>query len=110
MSGAEDVPMEPKSEEQMLDRHAVASGEEEKPHEGNVMRNVHIGKRESETAHEEHADNLWKTVRFEPMHVSVEYLASGEKHDRPEPVLVQNSGHVDDDIQISAYDVFYEMD
>ena len=25
-------------------------------------------------------------------------------------MLVQNSGHVDDDIQISALDAFYEMD
>ena len=26
------------------------------------------------------------------------------------PVLVQKSGHVDDDVQISALDKFYEMD
>ena len=39
------------------------------------------------------------------MHVSLEYSASGEKEDRPEPLHVQNSGHVDDDIQISALDV-----
>ena len=44
------------------------------------------------------------------MHVSLEFLASGEKQDRPEPVLVQNSSHVDDDIQLSALDVLYEMD
>ena len=44
------------------------------------------------------------------MHVSLEYPASGERHDRPEPVLVQNSGNVDDDIHISALDVFHEMD
>ena len=44
------------------------------------------------------------------MHVSLEYPASGEKQDRLEPVLVQNSGHVDDDIQIFALDAFYEMD
>ena len=42
--------------------------------------------------------------------MSLEYPASGEKQDRPEPVLVQNSGHVDDDTQISTLDVFYEMD
>ena len=42
--------------------------------------------------------------------MSLEYLASGEKQDRPEPVLVQTSGHVDDDVQISALDVFYEKD
>ena len=44
------------------------------------------------------------------MHVSLEYLASGERHDLPGPVLVQNASHVDDDIHISALDVFYEMD
>ena len=43
-------------------------------------------------------------------HVSLEYLASGEKQDRPEPVLVQKSGHVDDDMRISVLDVFHEMD
>ena len=38
-------------------------------------------------------------------------LPNGGKQDRPEPVLVQTSGHVDDDIQISALDdVFYEKD
>ena len=40
----------------------------------------------------------------------LEYLASGEAHDRLESVLVQKSGHVDDDEQISALEVFYEMD
>ena len=35
------------------------------------------------------------------MHVSPEYR---EGQDRPQPVLVHNSGHVDDDIQISALD------
>ena len=29
---------------------------------------------------------------------------------RPWSVLVQKSGHVDDDVQISALDAFYEMD
>ena len=63
---------------------------------------------------------LRKTVRFEQeapntssssaTHVSQEYLASGEKQDRPEPVLVHNSGHVDDDMQLSALDVSYKMD
>ena len=42
-------------------------------------------------------------------HVYVENPAS-ERQDRTEPVLVQNSGHVGDDIPISALDVFYEMD
>ena len=44
------------------------------------------------------------------MYVSLEYLASGERQQRPEPVHVQNSGHVDDDIQFSALDVFCEVD
>ena len=38
----------------------------------------------------------------------LEYLASGEAQDRPGSVLVQKSGHVDDDEQISVLDVFYE--
>ena len=42
--------------------------------------------------------------------MSLEYLASGERQVRAEPVFVQNSGHADDDTQISELDVFYEMD
>ena len=42
--------------------------------------------------------------------VSLENLASGETQDRPGSVLVQKSGHVGDDAQISALDGFYEMD
>ena len=42
--GAGDVPMEPGTEEQMADRHAVASGEEEKQHEENE-RGPHLQKR-----------------------------------------------------------------
>ena len=41
--------------------------------------------------------------------VALKYPASGETQDRPGSVLVQN-GHVDDDVQISALDAFYEMD
>ena len=44
------------------------------------------------------------------MHVSLEHPASGEKQDLPESVLVQNSGHVDDDIHNLALDVFHEID
>ena len=40
----------------------------------------------------------------------LEYFASGEKQYRPEPMCVQNSSHVDDEIHISSLDVFYEMD
>ena len=42
--------------------------------------------------------------------MSLEYPASGERQVRPEPVLVQSSGHVDDDIQIPALGVLCEMD
>ena len=118
--GAGDVLVELGKKEQMADRHAAASGEEERKHEETRMRDVHIGKQGSETANEEQPDRLRQTVRFEQdspnksssssTRVSLEYRASGEKQDRPEPVLVQNSGHVDDDIQISALDVFHEMD
>ena len=45
-----------------------------------------------------------------PRRVSHGYLASGERQDRTEPALVQKSGHVDDDINIPALDVFYGMD
>ena len=38
------------------------------------------------------------------------YLASGETQSRPRSVLVQTSGHVDDDVQISALDPLHEMD
>ena len=42
--------------------------------------------------------------------VALEYPASGETQSRPRSVLVHKSGYVDDDVQISALDVFYEMD
>ena len=42
--------------------------------------------------------------------VTLEYPATGETQDRRESVLVQKLGHVDDDVQISALDPFYEMD
>ena len=61
-----------------------------------------------------------KTVRFEQEApsaasssdptVALEYLASCEKQDRSGSVLVQKSGHVDDDVHISALDGLYEMD
>ena len=117
--GAGDVSVEPWNREQMPDRHAVASGKEER-HDEKRMRDIHIGQRGSETANEEQFDKLRKTVRCEQrapntsssstMNVSLEQLASCQKRDRPEPVLVQNSGHVGDDIQIYVLAVFYEMD
>ena len=92
------MPMEPGSEEHISDRHAVACGEDEKQHEENIMRDIHIGERGSETGNEEQPDKLRKTTGFEQeapnisssstMHVSLEHLASREKQDRPEPVLL----------------------
>ena len=121
---AEDRPVEPgeNDDEQVAVRHEDASGGDitENQHEENRMSDIHIGKRGSETAHEEQPDKLRKTVRFEQEapsassssdpRVSLEYPASGEKQDRPGSVLVQKSGHVDVDISISALGVFYEMD
>ena len=114
------MPREPRVENRWRDRHAVASGEEERKHDENRMRDFHIGKKGSETAHEEQTGQLRKTVRSEEdfsnssssssMHVSLEYPASGERQGRPELVFVQNSGHADHDIHISALYVCYEMD
>ena len=106
--GARDVLMEPgnRDDEQMAVRQAVASGEDEGQHDENRVRKIHIGKR---GANEERPDKLRKTYdpsRMCPVHrhpqpcPSLESLVSGERQNRPEPVLVQNSGHPDDDIQI----------
>ena len=46
------------------------------------------------------------TLSSSTVHVSLEYPAGGEERDRQEPALARNSGDVDDDIQISALDVF----
>ena len=54
--------------------------------------------------------NLSKMFRVHQCLPTLEYLASGETQDRPGPVLVQKSGHVDDDVQISALGAFYDMD
>ena len=121
--GAGDVPMEPRVEgdEQMPGRPDASGGDiTENQHEDSRMRDIHIGKRGSETAVEEQPDKLRKTVRFAQEAssassssvpaVSLEYPASGEKQARPGPFLVQNSSHVDDDIQISALDALFEMD
>ena len=85
------------------------------------MRDIHDGKRGPVSASEEQPDKLRKTVRFEQEAssgaaassdptVALEYPASGETQSRPGSVLVQTSGHVDDDVQISALDAFYQMD
>ena len=111
-----------RDDEQVEVRRADASGGYiiDNQHEEDRMRDIHVGKRRSQAAGEEQPDKLRKTVRFEqeassasassyPI-VALEYPASGETQSRPGSVLVQKSGHVDDDVQISALDAFYEMD
>ena len=63
--GARDVLLEPGTAEQVADRHAVACGEKQKQHEESIMRDVHIGRRGSETTNEEQHVKLKKTIRFE---------------------------------------------
>ena len=106
----------------MAVRHADASGDDirENQHEEERMRDIHVGKRGPEAAGEEQPDKLRKTVRFEQEApsaaessdptVALENPTSGETQDRLGSVLVQKSGHVDDDVQISALDAFYKMD
>ena len=86
----------------MADRHAVASVEDERQHDENRTRDIHIGKRGLETANEGTSDAP-NTTPSSTMHVSLEYLASGERQ-------VQKSGHVDDDIPISALDALILRD
>ena len=109
--------VEPGNEERMVDRHAVASGKEETQHEENGMRDVHIGKRGSDTANEEQLDKLRKTVLFEqeaPNTLSScvsEHPAIGEKQDRLDQVMLTTtykflrwvyfSGWVDDRVGTS---------
>ena len=98
-----------RADEQVAVRHADASGGDirENQHEEDRMRDIHVGRRGPEAAGEEQPDKLRKTVRFEQEAPStaassdptLEYLTSGETQD-----------HVDDDVQISALDAFYEMD
>ena len=111
-----------KDDERLAVRHADASGGyiTENQHEEKRMRDIQVSKRGSEAASEEQSDTWRKTERFEQEapnasassdpYVAVEYLASGETPSRPGSVLVQKSGQVDDDVQISALDAFYEKD
>ena len=96
----------------MAVRHADASGGDitETQLEEERMRDIHVGKGGSGAAGEEQLDKLRKTVQSETEAQSavascdplfaLEYPASGETQDRPGSVLVQKSGHVDDDVQI----------
>ena len=93
--------------------HIYTSGGDirENQHEEDRMRDIHAGKRGPKAAGEEQPDKWRKTVRFEQeapsasassdLYVALEYPASGERPDRPGSVLVQKSGHVDDDVKTS---------
>ena len=67
--GTGDVPMEPgnRDDEEVAVRHADASGGDirDNQHEGDRMRDIHVGKRGSEAASEDQPDKLRKIVRFE---------------------------------------------
>ena len=119
--GAGDVPMEPRNRDDDRWRFDMRTQLAVTSHEPDRMRCIHVGLRGSEAAGEELLDKLRKTVRFEQdassscaaassePTVTLEYLASGETQDRPGSVLVQTSGHVDDDVLISELDAFHEM-
>ena len=106
-------------DEQVAVRHADASGAYiTEKHEEDRMRDIQVRKRGSEATSEEQTDAWRNTVLIEqeapnasassdPI-VALEYPASGGTQARPGSVLVQKSGHVDDDVQISALDAFYE--
>ena len=78
------------------------------------------GKRGTETASEEQLDNLRRQYDSSKrrrthqhlllLHLCLESLESGDSQVRLETVLLQWSGHVDDDIQSSALDVLSEID
>ena len=118
------MPEEPgdKDDEQVAVRHADASGGyiRENQHEEKTMRNIHFSRGGPEAAGEEHSDEWRKTERFEQEAPSaaasshptipLKYPASGEAQNWPGSVLVQKSGHVDNDVQVSALDAIYEMD
>ena len=103
---------ENRDDEQMAVRQAEASGANirQNQHEEDRMRDIHVGKRGSEAASEEQPDRLRKTVRFEQEAPSASassdpcvaqgYLVSCEIQNRLGSVLVQKSGHVNDDVQI----------
>ena len=111
--------MEPgnRAGEQVAVRHADASGVyiTENQHEKKRKRDIQVNERESQATNEEQSDKWRKTVRFEQEASSASassdpldtlaYPACGETKSGS-----QKSRHVDDDVQISALDAFYEMD
>ena len=90
-------------------RHADASGGNiiENQHEEDRMRDIHIGRSGPEVAGEEQHDKSECSSVFRSDCYSG---ISCERRDTKSVVHVQTSGHVDDDVQISALDPLYEMD
>ena len=122
--GAGDVPEEPseKDHEQVAVRHADVSGgyTTRNQHEEKRKRDIQVNERGSGATNEEQTDEWRKTVRFEQEapntsissdpHVALQHPVRDETTSWPGSVLVQKSGHVDDDEHISALHVFYEKD
>ena len=120
--GAGDVPEEPgsKHDEQVAVRRADAPGGTENQHEEKIMRDIRVNKRGSGATSEEQLDEWRKTERLEHeapnTSASSDPFVAPENHVRDETpsrsgsVLGQKSGHVDEDVQISALDVFNEKD
>ena len=109
--GAGDVPVEPgnRDDEQVAVRHADASGGDitENQHEENRLRDIQIGKTASERRQYDLSKRLLVHQHL-PTHLLLWNILRVVTQDRPGSVLVQKSGHVDDDVQISALDAFYE--
>ena len=103
-----------RDDEQVAVRHADASGGYimENQHEEKRVRDIQVIKRGSEAAIEEQIDKWRKTVRLgqeapsvsasSDPYVALRYPASCETQRRLGSALVQKSGHVGDDVQISA--------
>ena len=85
----------------MSARHADAPFGDirENQHEETGMRDIHAGKRGSEGRQYDSIKKVPSASASSDPLVALEYLASGETQNRPGSILVQKSGHVDDDVQ-----------
>ena len=122
---AVDVPEEhgSKDDEQVAVRHADASGgyitekqarrEKNERHPGQQKRIRSSNWRTIGQIEEE--STIWARSSWMHQHLPIHLLhwsilPSGETSSQPGSVIVQKSGHVDDDVQSSALDPFFEMD
>ena len=111
-----------KDDEQVAVRHADTSGGyiTENQQEEKIMSDIQVWKRGSEATSEEQTDEWRKTVRFKQEapnasassdpYVALRHLVRCETPSRLGSVLVQKSGHVDGDVQISAMHSTRRMD